>query len=468
MQQEHLSLVFFVYGLALFAMGLAIVLEVRPNSKLPLARNLWPLAGFGLLHAGVEWSEMVAISLPQQCSALELCSLPLTREVLLAASTLSLAWFGAALLVEEGGRWRLFRWIPPVLFLVYGILVLWDLAQSWEADRQWARWSSAWARYLLYLPGSAMSALALARQAPALRSLGMSHVATDCRLAAGAFAFNAVVAGLVVPRGDFFPANVLNYQSFVTIVGVPPVFFRAFSAVAVAFFVVRVLRLFDAQSRLEREHFASQALMAQEEERKRVARGLHDDTAQLLSSLLVRLSLLDQAASMSDVRRHRDELMALAARAVEGVRRLALELRPPELDDLGLAEAMRWYMDDLSTRLGIRVYFGPSAPTDRLAPTTELVLYRIVQEAMTNVARHAGAKHVQVSLEFRDSTVVLSVEDDGRGFDVAAVLGSKERGMGLMGMQERVSLLGGRLRIQSSPGAGTRVAAEVPRTAAGG
>lgn len=466
---EHLVLILFVYGLAFFAMGLAILLEVRSDGKLPLARNLWPLAAFGLLHSGVEWLDVLALLRYQENPILGQLSLAWARVGLLVASTVALAWFGATLLAEEGGRWRLWLWVPGALFLIWVTVVIGGPGVGLTPDREaWANWIGIWTRYLLYLPGSAMSALALARQVPVLSSQGMPCIAADCRRAAVAFGLNALVAGLVVPPADFFPASVLNYESFDAVVGVPPQVFRAAAALAIAYFVVRVLRLFDLQVRLELQQFASQTLLALEEERKRVARELHDETAQLLSSLLVRLSLLEQARSLNEVREACRELVDLASRAVEGVRRLALELRPPELDDLGLVEAIRWYVDDFTARWRIAAQLHLAGPADRLAPATELALYRIAQEALVNAGKHSAAKHVRVLLDRQDGMVILTVEDDGRGFDVAAALAAKERAMGLFGMHERAALLGGKLRIESEPGRGTRVCAEVPIASVGG
>ncbi|MHB1162247.1 MAG: sensor histidine kinase [Chloroflexota bacterium] len=459
---EHLALILFIYGLAFFAMGLAIVLEAHPGSKLPLARNLWPLAAFGFLHSGVEWLDMVMVARFHENPLLGQIPVSTIRVGLLVVSSLALAWFGAALLAEAGGRRRGFLGIPPILLLLWAIVVLRDQPGGPAPFPNSSAWTSIWTRYLLYLPASLLSAAALARQVPTLRSLGMAHVAGDCRWAAYLFCANAFVAGLVVPRADFPPASFLNYETFWHAIGLPPQLLRASAALAITYFIVRVLRLFDLQVCLERERFASQALLAQEEERKRIARELHDETAQLLSSILVRLTLLGQVRSLTEVRKVQSELVSLSSRAVEGVRRLALELRPPELDDLGLEEALRWYVDEFSARWEGEARLRVTGQIHRLTPTMEMALYRIAQESLTNVAKHARAKQVTVSLQRQDGVLTLSVEDDGCGFDVEAVLAAKERGMGLFSMQERATLLGGTLQLHSRLSRGTRVSVEVP------
>ena len=203
----------------------------------------------------------------------------------------------------------------------------------------------------------------------------------------------------------------------------------------------------------EVRQFASRAISAQEEERKRVARELHDETAQSLTSLLVRLRIAERAGTVEEIRAGIAEVRDLTARTLEDVRKLALELRPSALDDLGLVPALQWYTRQYARRHEIAVEFVPTevrANPDRLPPEVELVLYRVVQEALTNIAKHASATTVRVDLARLADEVRASVEDDGRGFDVEATLNSRERGLGLFGMQERLELVGGTLTIEST------------------
>lgn len=206
---------------------------------------------------------------------------------------------------------------------------------------------------------------------------------------------------------------------------------------------------------------SSQVLTAQEEERKRIARELHDDTAQALASLLVHLRLLARSAADERLRAGLTELRNLTGAALEGVRRLAIDLRPPVLDDLGLEVALQAYVQDFSRRWPIRATFT-SSHHGRLPPDVELVLYRIVQEALSNVAKHASASQAEACLTRRERTLRMLIEDDGCGFDVEATKVSRQPGLGLFGMQERLALIGGTLRVESTVGRGTRVSAEVP------
>ncbi|MDR7522905.1 MAG: histidine kinase [Armatimonadota bacterium] len=214
----------------------------------------------------------------------------------------------------------------------------------------------------------------------------------------------------------------------------------------------------DHTERLRR--LPGQILRAQEEERRRIARELHDEAAQSITSLLVRLRLLEQAHGPDEVRQRLAELRDLTARALEDVRRIALELRPSMLDDLGLVDALHAHVDSLTAAGPTRMTLTVDGLDGRLPREVELALYRVAQEALTNVRRHAGARQAWVRLHRAGSRVVLEVEDDGSGFDPARAR-SGTGGLGLAGMRERIALVGGRLDVRSAPGGGTTIVAQV-------
>ena len=219
------------------------------------------------------------------------------------------------------------------------------------------------------------------------------------------------------------------------------------------------------QTEMLRRQLMERGIDLQEEERRRIARELHDQTSQRLTSILMTLGVLGKAESLPRVRAHVQELRDTAVQTLEEVHNLALELRPRLLDDLGLLAALRHYLGEFRDRFKMPIDLQVVGLGDeRLPPRVETALYRIAQEALTNIARHAQAHSVGVLLEHRGSSVVLIVEDDGRGFDVTEVMGSHvhEGNLGLYGMRERASLLGGTLTIESTPGAGTSVFAEIP------
>ena len=210
------------------------------------------------------------------------------------------------------------------------------------------------------------------------------------------------------------------------------------------------------------QQLSSQVLTAHEGERKRIARELHDDTGQALTSILVRLRLLEKTAEDEAVRRNVEELRELTSNALDSVRRMAVDLRPAALDDLGLVPALHSYADKYSNSWPIRVTFSAEGLKKRLRPNVELVLYRIVQEALTNVAKHSAARGVEVRLRRRSNIVTVTVTDDGRGFDMRDVKSREGSGLGLFGMRERLALVGGTVEIQSASGKGTTIIARVP------
>lgn len=212
---------------------------------------------------------------------------------------------------------------------------------------------------------------------------------------------------------------------------------------------------------------AARALTAAEEERRRIALELHDETSQVLAALMLRLRVL---RTIEDAHRRDaviEELRRELAEAAEGTRRYARGLRPPALDELGLAAAIESHARALGDMTGLDIEVeADSVPRDLLSPEGELALYRICQEGLSNVARHAEADQAWVRLTRDPGAVVVTIEDDGRGFDVDAVLAEDDRGLGLFGMLERADYLGGRVDIESEPGAGSLIRAVVPiRTA---
>ena len=198
---------------------------------------------------------------------------------------------------------------------------------------------------------------------------------------------------------------------------------------------------------------------AQELERTRLARELHDETGQALTSMLLALRSLEDRIDTDEGRAAAAELRELVVTTLRDVRRLAVELRPAALDDFGLVPALERLRDTVAEQSGVDVDVESYLDAERLPPELETALYRIVQEALTNVVKHAAASRVSVMLTQRERAVVLVVHDDGQGFETGSV---REEGLGLIGMRERVALLSGRLIVESTEGDGTMVTAELP------
>jgi signal transduction histidine kinase len=200
---------------------------------------------------------------------------------------------------------------------------------------------------------------------------------------------------------------------------------------------------------------------AQELERRRLSRELHDETGQTLTSVLLGLKAIGEEPDSEHGRAEAERLRELVTQALQDVRRLAVELRPKALDDFGLVPALKRLGTGFSEQTGIRVEVESFLGEERLPSEIETALYRIVQESFTNVVKHARASSVSVLITRKNGSVIAVIEDDGKGFDTGA---SRDAGLGLVGMEERVALLNGRLQIESGEGAGTTIVAEVPLT----
>jgi len=203
-------------------------------------------------------------------------------------------------------------------------------------------------------------------------------------------------------------------------------------------------------------------ITAQEDERKRLARELHDETSQSLAVLVMGIESAS-AAVKAGLTPRLDEVKALAVRTIDEIHRLIRDLRPSVLDDLGLLSAIRWYAERYLGERGIAVRCEFDKLERRLAPALETAIFRVCQEAMTNVLRHAQAEAVLIQVAVSGDALRIEIEDDGKGFDPAEAAERSDRtSFGLLGIRERVELLGGRLRIDSAPGQGTRLEIEVP------
>lgn len=214
-----------------------------------------------------------------------------------------------------------------------------------------------------------------------------------------------------------------------------------------------------------RQEVAAQILRAQEEERKRIARELHDETSQSLTSILVNLEVVANQFPQGNELASRVRLTKeIAQRTLDETRRLMFDLRPSVLDDLGLVPALRWFISQRVQPMGIQVDFQAARLDNRLPEELETALFRIIQEAITNALKHAKAKQLWITLVHEPGRLVGKVRDDGIGFHPVNVAGKREadRGLGLFGMQERAALVGGTVLIESAPGRGTVVHVTVP------
>jgi signal transduction histidine kinase len=213
-------------------------------------------------------------------------------------------------------------------------------------------------------------------------------------------------------------------------------------------------------ARVELQHLSARLLAAQEEERRSISRELHDEVGQALTGVLVEmanLSTLIRARDLEGVEAKAGEIKREVEGSISVVRNMALLLRPSMLDDLGLLPALEWQAREVGKRNGLRIKVDADEVADQLPEEHKTCVYRIVQEALHNIVQHAGAHSVIVTVRQETGSLLLAVRDDGKGFDP-----HRQRGMGLLGIEERVGHLGGSLSVESQPGSGTTLRVKLP------
>ena len=636
--ESNIIFIYFVYGLAHFVMGLAVALETGRASQLRLSRALPFLAAFGIKHGINEWIEMfslIAAHIPT------LAQEPVWAEMLKlgwkALSFFFLFEFGARLLIQlipEQKRWL--RGLPALAILIYlaGMFAMFLRALP---GMPLASGAGMWTNYALGVPASLLTVTALLAQRRAFLRENLPQFGRDFVGAALAIGWYCLLDQIVDEPAPLFPASIVNADVFLSAFGLPVEIFRTLAVTALAFFIIRTMRVFEveyahrleaanrarfnAQEEAKREltvmfetvrilgasldvnqllgdflnqvvtllepaigaaiylyHPAERALKlqmrraradftpapphedssqraaarafetseiayetetvsgvsfvavplvsqsqtvgalclahqtafsnyaviytlarqlgialenarlygevqekeqlrgqlleravaAQEEERKRIARELHDETGQLLTALAVGLGGVEQTIAQDPERAQYQiaELKNMTMAAIDSLRQFVSDLRPSVLDDLGLVAALRWFAEQYAERTKLQIDFQVVGAKRRLASQVETVLFRIAQEGVNNVGRHARATRATVRLEFADAKVMLAVEDNGRGFVVGQVLGAQpqRRAWGLLGVQERVELVGGKFKVEAEPGRGTRLMVEIPIT----
>jgi PAS domain S-box-containing protein len=203
---------------------------------------------------------------------------------------------------------------------------------------------------------------------------------------------------------------------------------------------------------------------AQEDERRRIARELHDDTSQALTALIFSAEEGLELSNTQEIKERLHSMRNIIQNTLDGVHQIIFDLRPSMLDHLGLVPAMRWFAETHLESKGARVTIKQETPIKRLSPELETALFRVVQEAITNVARHSAARNVELSIRLESNEICVDIIDDGIGFEINTVTISPDsgRGLGLLGMEERLELLNGELNVEAAPGAGTKVFIRVP------
>lgn len=267
------------------------------------------------------------------------------------------------------------------------------------------------------------------------------------------FQWMVLSVGLLVSIADFFDSSIGELAWLIFLVPLLTIYWLILLSIRLSEQTNALRQSLQRQEELRQ--YASNITRIQEDERRRLARELHDDTAQALIALGRGLDGLKMQVAPKDLQWLSD-LQDLADQTLEGVRRACRDLRPSILDDLGLRAALEWLSNSLTSR-GVACTFTSSGPEMRLNPEAEIAIFRIVQEALSNIWRHANAKHARIELQYRPPLVQISIRDNGKGF-----AGDEHAGMGLSSMRERALLIGADLKITSLPQKGCTVELSLP------
>jgi signal transduction histidine kinase len=473
--------VYFIYGLAFFSMGLLVAAEGGRASDVRLRRALPPLAGFGVVHAAHEWTEMYVL-MGHPATSTEVMIMWGLQIATLAFSFISLAAFGSFLLAENEVARRLFLLIPIGLqaIWVFGLYhfrgqyagqVLWDVADTWT-------------RYTLAIPASVLTAIGLVMQQRAFRRSGLIRFGQDALWAAITFGWYGLFGQFFARETPLFPSNFINQDTFLELFGFPIQMFRAVTAVAAAIFVTRFLRAFQVETehkiaalqeaRLEesqqreilRGELFRRVVAAQEAERQRIARDLHDETGQSLTAIGMGLRGLSGRLGTrnKEALNTLHKLETLTADSLKELQRLMTDLRPSHLDDLGLSAAIRWYAGKIQEHSSLNIRVDIHGEECELDDAMKITIFRIIQESLNNIMKHSQASYVNIHLHFEDKNVRITVRDNGIGFDREQVQQRRTSrpSLGLAGMEERAALLGGSVTVHSRPGYGAEVEALIP------
>jgi two-component system sensor histidine kinase UhpB len=403
------------------------------------------------------------------------------RLALLAISFLSLAAFGASLL-PRGERWLRYSMLVPLgMAAIWGFGVLIFRGQYTPETELWEV-VNVWTRYSLAIPSAGLACAGLIAQQRAFRQAGMARFGQDSLWAAVAFLWYGVVGQAFTNASPLPPSTVINEDLFMQTFGFPVQLLRATVATVASFFVIRFLRAFEVETQSQiamlqserlkesqrrealRGALLRRATTAQEAERQRIARELHDETGQSLTAIGLGLRAA-QGRLPDDIEsaaRTMHQLERMTSDTLDELQRIISGLRPSHLDDLGLAAALRWYCGEVEERVPIKVRFQLDGESRKLPSEVSTGIFRVAQEALTNVVKHAHANHAWVTLLYAEAEIYLTVRDDGVGFQSEMLANPNRPSWGLMGMEERASDLGGSLMVESNPEEGTRVQVVIP------
>lgn len=477
-------LVYFIYGMSFFSLGVALLLESRRTPSINLGRRLLPLAVFGILHGAHEWLEFFIIQSETGGEGVY-PALEWLRLILLVASFTSLLAYGVRVL-QPAFKFKISDpLVGSLILLLYSALVL-LLDRAPISSQAWFLNADALARISIAIPAALLAHLALRKRVQNLRHENRIQLAKFLSIASVAFLFYTFTQ-VFIPSATILYSQWLNADWFEVTFGLPIQAIRTVVAIILAISLIRATQLVEEERQqqlvqaqnerlaaldqlqtelskrevLQRE-FLKSIVLAQEDERKRISRELHDETAQLLTAMGLELATIqNQLPEEPIVAANIERIQGLRRQMSRNMKRLVHQLRPAQLDDLGLVPAFRFLVDDAKQNLGISVDLVIEGKPEKIDPFIETVLFRVAQESITNVARHAKTDQAKMIYSINKNEIQLTISDQGIGFNPEEISATADYS-GIIGMRERVEAADGIFQIDSVHNEGTTVEVKIP------
>jgi|SRR5215211_2937999 len=453
------ELILFVYGLAFFILGFAILLQVQQSSRLELARSLRWLAAFGITHAFNEWGDLFIPIQAQYLSSTMIRLLLVLQLVLLAASFACLFQFGISVL----SPFHLTRWlngIPTAMFALWIFVTFFVLLPFQPDIEKWHHAANAFARYFIGFPGGLLAAYGLRLHAlKRIQPLNVPIIFSTLRIAGISLGVYAVLGGLIPPPVTFFPGDILNVQTFERTTGIPPIIFRTLTAIVIAVAMIRSLEIFTLETQRKIEELEQQHIINAEQER--LARELHDGAIQKVytAGLLVE-SAARLTETKSELGSRLERAVVVLNDAIADLRHNLAELHHTDVvsSEEMLAQMLLKLSQDPHYNTLVNLSLDLKLPEEKiLSPVRTRHVFAIINEAMANIVRHANARHVSILAQDLGERLQVLIKDDGIGIPPNA-----QSGYGLRNMRDRSRLLNGDLRFSEPSGKGTTITLEIP------
>jgi signal transduction histidine kinase len=454
----YMIVIFFLYGLSFFLLGISISLQSRKGSEFKFGAYLWLLAMFGIIHGCNEWLDMFLMLGKSYWAQSSTQAMEIMRFFAGMISFIFLFLFALCIIFLNK---RALQWLLPAsifcLSLFIGTLFIYGLVSGFS--KQWSFTSDILMRYCLGFPSASLTAFAFLKQKTAdeIRSLNTPSINSWLTGSAVLFGLFAVLDGLIVKEAPFFPASIFNYEDFIRTAGFPVQIFRALCAGGIFYYILRIINIFEMERKFKLENAYKEIIRISTREHERVGQDIHDGLCQELTGILLNEKVLEkrldglglpEAAQLKKIAELTDQTISHA-------RALSKSLYPVAIEEHGLVHALRDFADTVEEIYTINCRLEIDAGITIKDHAVANHLFRITREAINNAVRHGRANTVTISLHREaDDKMVLAIRDNGSGITLPLDYSS---GMGLQIMNYRAKMIDGTLEISRHRQGGTQV-----------